>query len=566
MNENEEFEFRLRLEREGASPAAKQSPAPANKGAMQQAKNIGGGLVRGAGSIGATILSPVDWAARKLNDGKPVSVGGFDIVGQDRRAGMDEAMRSGGVDTESLGYQGGKIATEIAGTLGVGGAAANAVGRAVPALANAPILTAMRTSGMTTGLNPVTKGQKAADMIGRMSGGAITGGLSAGLVNPEDAASGAKFGAAAAPVFKTAGFIGEKFGQAISAAPKAALGLTTGAGAESVGQAYRAGKAGNADFVKNMRGEVPVTDALDRAKQGLQAMGAAKAAQYRSGMIPIKGDQTTLSLSGIDTALKDAAEVTTFKGQVKNEAAAGAVAKMQQVVDEWRQLDPAQFHTPEGLDALKQKLGGIMEGIPFEEKTARLAAGKVYSATKASIEQQAPTYAKVMKDYAAASEQITEIERALSLGNRASQDTAMRKLQSLMRNNVQTNYTGRTSLAKGLEQQGGVELMPSLAGQAMNSLTPRSLSGQIGGGATGLMAMSNQLMLAALPFQSPRLVGEAAYGAGRAVGSVADGTNALMQRAAAANPRLAALMNNPNALSELGQFGYRAAPVLGAGR
>ena len=143
---------------------------------------------------------------------------------------------------------------------------------------------------------------------------------------------------------------------------------------------------------------------------------------------------------------------------------------MQQVVDEWRQLDPAQFHTPEGLDALKQKLGGIMEGIPFEEKTARLAAGKVYSATKASIEQQAPTYAKVMKDYAAASEQITEIERALSLGNRASQDTAMRKLQSLMRNNVQTNYTGRTSLAKGLEQQGGVELMPSLAGQAMNSL------------------------------------------------------------------------------------------------
>ena len=115
--------------------------------------------------------------------------------------------------------------------------------------------------------------------------------------------------------------------------------------------------------MNNMRGEVPVTDALDRAKQGLQAMGAAKAAQYRSGMIPIKGDQTTLSLSGIDTALKDAAEVTTFKGQVKNEAAAGAVAKMQHVVDEWRQLDPAQFHTPEGLDALKQKLGGIMEGL-----------------------------------------------------------------------------------------------------------------------------------------------------------------------------------------------------------
>jgi hypothetical protein len=190
----------------------------------------------------------------------------------------------------------------------------------------------------------------------------------------------------------------------------------------------------------------------------------------------------------------------------------------------------------------------------------------VYGATKASIEQQAPTYAKVMKDYAAASEQITEIERALSLGNKSSQDTAMRKLQSLMRNNVQTNYSGRTNLAKELEQKGGVEIMPSLAGQAMNTLAPRSLSGQVGGGATALMATHNPLILAALPFQSPRLVGEAAYGIGRGVGATANGANALLQKAVAANPQLAALLNNPNALSDLGQFGYRAAPVLGAGR
>ena len=117
----------------------------------------------------------------------------------------------------------------------------------------------------------------------------------------------------------------------------------------------------------------------------------------------------------------------------------------------------------------------------------------------------------------------------------------MRKLQSLMRNNVQTNYGNRLSLANTLEDKGGVELMPSIAGQAMNSWAPRSLSGQIGGGATALLSMQNPMMLAALPLQSPRLVGTAAYGAGR----IAGGGNPMLQ-----------LVNEPNR-----QFLYRVAPV-----
>jgi hypothetical protein len=540
-------------------------PKPTTK--SDTSRDIAGGILRGAGSIGATLLSPVDWAARKLNDGKPVNIGGYDIAGQDRRAGMDAALQTAGVNTDSLGFGAGKIGAEVAGTLGVGGGLANVLGRA-PVIASkaAPALEAIRTAGMSTGLPAAaTRAGAAGNLALRSAGGGVTGAASATLVNPDDAQTGGLIGAAAPGAFKVAGYVGSKVGQAIPAGVKAALGMTTGAGSESIGQAFRAGKAGNADFMANVRGEVPVTDVLDRAKQGLQAMSAAKAAEYRSGMLPIKGDQTVLNLGGIDQALSDAVSVTTFKGQVKNEAAAGAVAKMRAAVDEWKALDPNQFHTPEGLDALKQKLGGVLESIPFEEKTARLAAGKVYNAAKSSIEQQAPTYAKVMKDYSEASQLISEIERTLSLKPNASVDTAMRKLQSLMRNNVQTNYSGRTSLAKELEQKGGVDLMPSLAGQAMNSLTPRSLSGQMGGTAAALMSMQNPLMLAALPFQSPRVVGTAAYGLGRAVGGVSSGANAL-QQALSKNPQLAALMSNPNALSDLSQLGYRAAPALVAGR
>jgi vacuolar-type H+-ATPase subunit I/STV1 len=179
-------------------------------------------------------------------------------------------------------------------------------------------------------------------------------------------------------------------------------------------------------------------------------MGAQKAADYRSGMVNIKGDKAVLGFGGIDKAVQDASGMVSFKGQVKNSKGADVVQKIADEVANWKTLNPADFHTPEGLDALKQKIGGIVESIPFEEKTARMVGGKVYSAIKGEITTQAPTYAKVMKDYSDASDQIKEIERALSLGDKASADTAMRKLQSLSRNNVNTNYGNRLKLAQEL--------------------------------------------------------------------------------------------------------------------
>ena len=556
MTEQEEFEFRLRLERE--QKAAKPSAKPGIVDSIKEgAGNLVAGAVRGAGSIGATILAPRDalesFIARKM--------GAPELQVPDRRKAMDEGLQAAGADPDSLLYKGGKLAGEIAGTAGAGGAIAGGLARVPGVAAAAPnMLQAIRTAGMSAG--PTTG---ATNALLRAGGGAVSGGVSAGMVNPEDTATGAVIGGALPGALKVAGLAGKVVGAAgrgLGAGATNVLGLSTGVGAEPIRQAFKAGANRSQEFVDNMRGNVPLTDVLEKAKSGLSAMREAKSAQYRSGMLPIQGDKTVLNFSGIDKALSDAAAVTSYKGQVKNEAAASAVQKMREVVDEWKALDPAQFHTPEGLDALKQKLSGIMESIPFEQRTARLAAGKVYSATKNEIQQQAPAYAKVMKDYTEAAEQIQEIERALSLGDKAAKDTAMRKLQSLMRNNVQTNYGNRLNLANSLEQQGGVEIMPDLAGQALNSATPRSLSGQLGAGTAVLssMASGNPLPLLALPFQSPRAVGEAAYQFGRL-------TNPLYQTAQGGRQQLGA-----NALARLSgqvdpvQFVYRSAPVLMADR
>lgn len=315
-------------------------------------------------------------------------------------------------------------------------------------------------------------------------------------------------------------------------------GLGTHTGAETIKQAFRSGREGGESaqmFKDNLRGNVPITDVLDSAKANIEAMGQAKSQAYRQGMSAVSNDKSVLDFNGIDQAVNDAFKVATFKGQVKNTKAAQVQQAIADAVDEWKALDPAEYHTPEGLDALKQKIGGIADSIPYEEKTAGRVATGIYNAVKQEIVKQAPTYADTMKGYSDATEQIREIERALSLGRNASVDTAMRKLQSLTRNNVNTNYGNRLDLARQLEQQGGNQIMPALAGQALSPITPRGLGGATAAGlGLGSFALGGPAAaIPALAFQSPRLMGEAAFATGqgaRVLGKAADAAPALLDK------------------------------------
>lgn len=318
-------------------------------------------------------------------------------------------------------------------------------------------------------------------------------------------------------VGKAGSYVAPKVGNALA---NVIGGLGTHTGAETIKQAFKSGKEGGASaesFADNMRGNVPITDVLETAKANLEAMGREKSAAYRQGMAQVSGDKTVLDFSGIDQAVANAAKTSTFKGQVKNTKAAQVQQAIAEEIENWKALDPGEYHTPEGLDALKQKIGGIVESIPFEEKTAGMVGRNIYNAVKAEIVKQAPVYADTMKAYTDASDQIREIERALSLGKKASVDTAMRKLQSLTRNNVNTNYGNRLDLAQQLETQGGQQLMPALAGQALSSWTPRGLGNAVAGGLGmgGYAIGGPALAVPTLAAQSPRLMGEAALAAGK---------------------------------------------------
>lgn len=156
---------------------------------LRDAGNLAAGAVRGAGSIGATIIAPLDMA-RDAIAGKGLSL----ESNQQRRKDMTGGLQSLGADTDSLAFDAGKVGGEIAGTAGLGGLLANgarAVG-AAPTIANALV-----AGGMKIGA-PAAKALSvpgAKNMLTRITGGALTGGAMAGMINPEDAWKGAAAGA-----------------------------------------------------------------------------------------------------------------------------------------------------------------------------------------------------------------------------------------------------------------------------------------------------------------------------------------------------------------------------------
>lgn len=314
------------------------------------------------------------------------------------------------------------------------------------------------------------------------------------------------------------------------------LGMQTGAGTEPIRQAFQAGREGGQraeSFTEAMRGRGEPSSILATAKQNLEELGRLKQAQYRAGMADITKDKTVLGFDGIDSAINRSLSQVKFKGQVKQRQAADKLQEVQTLIDNWKNLDPADYHTPEGLDALKQQVGDVLETIPFESSSARKAVGDVYNSIKNEISKQAPEYAKTMRQYTEASDQIREIEKTLSLGKKASQDTAMRKLMSLMRNNANTNYGERLRLAQQLEQVGGQQMMPGLAGLSLEELVPRGIQ-RATAAPTGYLSYlvgGVPAAAASVASSSPRAMGELAYGTGVATRGVDVGLQAARQRA-----------------------------------
>lgn len=183
-------------------------PAPAEgagKDFMQGAGNLLGGAIRGAGGIGATLVAPYDIVQDAIA-GKGLSL----ESNRQRRADMDWALQDLGAQPDSLAFKGGKLGAEIAGTAGAGGLLAKGVAMLPGAARIAPLIESIGSGGFRAG------GMKGLAGLGtRAAGGAITGGASVGLANPDDAALGAVVGGAIPGATAVVGGASRGLGRAI---------------------------------------------------------------------------------------------------------------------------------------------------------------------------------------------------------------------------------------------------------------------------------------------------------------------------------------------------------------
>lgn len=178
----------------------------------QQTKDAAGGLVRGAGSIGATLLAPHDALEDYLEKRMRGTTLSDLIVGKkegisrndQRRKDMTDATRELGANPDSLTYGAFKLGGEVAGTAGAGPAIATGM-QAIPRVAQTMpgVINAIRTGGMQAGTGGVV-----ANTAARTAGGATTGLAAAGLVNPDDALTGAMIGGAMPGAVQLAGKAG----------------------------------------------------------------------------------------------------------------------------------------------------------------------------------------------------------------------------------------------------------------------------------------------------------------------------------------------------------------------
>ena len=225
---------------------------------VQGARNLAAGMVRGAGSIGATALAPFDMASDALA-GKGLSL----ESNRQRRADMDAALANkdlpilGGAETDSFLYGAGKLGGEIAGTAGAGGLIAKPLTSVAPRLAQS-----VASGGFSMG-SP-TKSAIANALI-RGTGGAVQGGVQAGMVDPSNADTGALIGAAAPGVVKLAGAAGNAVSRGLESGSKRMMQsalkptieqLRTGKAATAVDTLLDEGINATAGGVKKLRGKI----------------------------------------------------------------------------------------------------------------------------------------------------------------------------------------------------------------------------------------------------------------------------------------------------------------------
>jgi len=304
------------------------------------------------------------------------------------------------------------------------------------------------------------------------------------------------------------------------------LGMTTGAGKNPIRIAYETGKQGTKQevdaFLKGINNNASPETLVQKANNALGQIKKQVGLEYQANKAKLKTDKQIIEFDEINSALDEIKQAGKFERTTVNPSTVNMQNKIRKIVNAWQKKNPKKYHTPEGIDALKRRIGDLYDSTqPGTQE--RLVIDKVYNSIGNTIRKNAPIYDEMMKSYSEGKTLIREIQDTFSLKEKKSVDTQFRKLTSILRDGVNANFGERFNLAQRLNQLDPT-LFPELAGESLKAYVPSGIQRAVGSGNLGLSAYAGSLLdpitLTTLGAQSPKLVGRGAFELGRGVRGV----------------------------------------------
>jgi hypothetical protein len=178
-----------------------------------------------------------------------------------------------------------------------------------------------------------------------------------------------------------------------------------------------------------------------------------------------------------------------------------------------------KYHTAEGFDFMKQKIGKAMPSAEYS-KEVRGAYTKVLDNVRNEL-STVKGYDSAMTNYGKTMSAINDIKQSLTAGQNV--EGGVRKVLSLVKDAPTQEY--KLSIANTLKNSTGIDIMPAVAGASLKNLTsPYFRQTMLGGGAaTGVASYINPAytvpaltaLATAGTLTSPRLLGELAQLSGQ---------------------------------------------------
>lgn len=220
-------------------------------------------------------------------------------------------------------------------------------------------------------------------------------------------------------------------------------------------------KSANKAYNEFKNGVKSVDDLTTIVENSYAKLKQSSFEKYMANKARLEKDAQVLPFDGIEKQLAETEQKLTYKGQVIDKDAYDMYKAVKDKVNTYKALNPNEYHTPIGMDALKRQIASLKVPRNKNDVLSSKVANVVDDVSRAigyTIKNNAPLYEKMVGDSSADLKILSDLKYNLSVGKQANAQTVISKLdKALSRPHVENKL-------KMLDEKTGSNTIPSIAG------------------------------------------------------------------------------------------------------